>query len=102
MRRRFVVLVDTSSKAQDDAFLDFAKKSGFGYWHWLNNSWLLTTHNLQTTSKQISDQLLLIFPNIFFLVLEIKEDGSDLWIGFGPLGDEKNMFKWIHENWKRS
>jgi len=32
-------------------------------------------------------------------VIELNEDG-DSWSGFGPKGEPRDMFKWIHRNWK--
>lgn len=101
MKRRFVVLIDSANQAQENAFIDFIKVEGFGYWHWLNNSWLLTSHNSQHTAKFIGDKMQTIFPNVNHMVLRFDDDGMKYWGGFGPAEKDRDMFKWMHENWSK-
>lgn len=100
MKKRFVVLIDSSTKEQNDAFLNFIRQSGvFGWWHWLNGSWLLVSSSPLNTSQQIRDKITEIYPGVNNIVLEFREDGTSTWNGFGPQSEERNMFKWMHENW---
>jgi hypothetical protein len=102
MKKRFVILLDGSTKEQEQAFLQHIKDSGeFGWWHWLNGSWLLYTSNLAYDAHGIREIVGRFFPNMHHMVLELRADGSDWWYGFGPNNKEKNMFEWMRENWKK-
>jgi hypothetical protein len=101
MKRRFIVLIDASTKEQDAAFLNFLKSSkGFGYWHWLESSWLLTSSS-DVRCEEIRDKIVEIYPNINNMVLEFRDDGTDTWGGFGPKSEKSDMFKWMRDGWKQ-
>ena len=104
MKKRFIILLNSGSAQQNAEFVKFIKGDDIagGYWHWLNNSWLMVTQNVNMTSEIIRDKLREIYPGVHNLVLELREDGTDTWNGFGPSGEDKNMFKWIHANWTKS
>lgn len=98
MRKRFVVCLNSSTNEQNEKFKEFIKESRLGWWHWLSNSWLLVDSKGQCTASSLRDQLNRNYPGIHSLVLELRGD-DDTWAGFGPSGEDKNMFKWIKENW---
>jgi|GEM_PF-842201 hypothetical protein len=101
MKRRFVILLDRSTPEQNKAFIEFLKTSDInGYWHWLNNSWLIATYNLEITGAQIRDKIKEIFPDVNNMVLVLNEDGTDTWAGFGPKSEDRDMFRWLRTNWK--
>ena len=97
--KRFVVLLGANaSDSQHAAFKQFAE-SHFAYWHWLPNTWLLTTGDDNSEfSAAIRDKVEECYPSVRCLVLEFNKDG-DTWAGFGPSGDKNNMFTWITKNW---
>lgn len=105
MRKRFVILLENPTKEQHDAFLNYVRGSGqFGWWHWLNGSWLLYTTVQAHTAETVRQTVGTYYGNTRHLVLELRPDGNDAWYGFGPNGKspgENDMFQWIHENWHR-
>jgi hypothetical protein len=102
MRKRFIILVDTTDQTQNDAFFKHIKASGqFGWWHWFNGSWLLCTTIQSHTAESVRNMVAQFFSGENHMVFELRPDGSDAWYGFGPNEGEKNMFAWIRENWKK-
>jgi hypothetical protein len=101
MKKRFIVLVNSSTKQQEDDFIAFIKAEGFGYWHWLNNSWLLISHSSHHTAPFVREKVMKFFPNVNNMVLQFNEDGELHWNGFGPGSGEHNMFEWMHKNWTK-
>lgn len=99
MYKRFIVLLNDSTAEQNDSFLEWIKEEGIGSWHWLSNSWLLATSKGHLSAQDIRDKLMETYPGVHNMVVEISANG-DTWSGFGPKGENNNMFKWIHENWK--
>ena len=98
MRKRFIVSLASSSKAQNDAFLQAIKEKNVGYWHWLDNTWLITNSSGALSASELISMVKSTHPGIYCLVTEIHSSGTT-WAGFGPKSEEKNMFKWLHENW---
>lgn len=98
MKRRFIILVNNSNENQNTEFLKYIKDNGFGWWHYINNSWLLTT-NKNFTANELRDVVRKIFNDEYNLIIELKGDTNDTWSGFGPNSDKKNMFKWLKEIW---
>jgi hypothetical protein len=98
MKKRFAVIVDSTTPEQAAALTEFFKENHVGWWHWLTNLWLVSDSSGKLSASGIRDTLGTIFPGVHCLVLEINDDG-DTWSGFGPKTTEKNMFKWIRENW---
>ena len=98
MKKRFVVLLDSPTPEQNKAFLGFLKETKkFGYWHWMRDSWLLTSKDQEQTTISIRDHVKSMFPDVNNIVIEVP-DGST-WSGFGPKGEDRNMFTWIHNTW---
>lgn len=98
MNKRFIILIDNTDSDKDDKFIEFVKEEKLGWWHYLNNSWLIKTSK-EIRAKDLRDKVREIY-NENCLVIEIREDGADTWSGFGPKGENRNMFTWIHKNWK--
>ncbi|GJL47090.1 hypothetical protein ACX3OY_22670 [Citrobacter farmeri] len=100
MRRKFAVALDSSTDAQRAELRKFIKDNGLGWWHWINNFWLLTDQNGRLTAKDIRSKLGEICPGVRCVVLSLDKDG-DAWSGFGPKSAEKNMFTWLKETWDK-
>ena len=98
MKKRFVVLLDSSSKEQNSEFLNWIKEQGLGSWHWLSHSWLIVDSAGISKASEIGNVVRNIYGATNHFVIEISEDG-DTWSGFGPKGEDRNMFTWIHKNW---
>lgn len=100
MRKRFIVLVDNTTLEQEEKFVSYIRENGFGWWHYINNSWLLTT-NKDFKSSEIRDKLNEFFPDEYNLVIELRGDTDDSWSGFGPSGSKRNMFRWLKTTWRK-
>lgn len=98
MKKRFILSLDSSTTEQDELFEKFVDENGLDWWHWLNNLWLLVDPKGNFSASEIRDEANRIYPHVNKLVLEIRSD-DDTWSGFGPSKPEKDMFKWIKENW---
>ena len=98
MSKRYIVAVDSSTKEQNDAFLEFIKVHKLSWWHWLENFWLIIDSREELTVKGIRDELNKMYPRIHNLVIELSEDAKK-WAGYGPSSEERTMFKWLKETW---
>src|SRR5690348_12613400 len=99
MKKLFIVLVESSTDEQNTEFLEWIKAKNLGWWHWFQNAWLLTNSQGHLSSEVIRDELKSFFGTANTFVMELTNyDGA--WSGFGPNTEKKNMFKWLHDNWK--
>ncbi len=96
MKRRFIISINGEiTKKNSNAFTNYLKENGMGWWHWLSNTWLVIDKNDKVDSKILRDKARDIF-RAHNLVIEVK-DGK--WAGFGPKSENKDMFDWIKRNW---
>jgi len=97
-RRRFLVAAQGLSNDQQSKFTEYTKSNGFGWWHWIDNFWLLTVfgHD-EITTEVIRDALIDIAPGARSIVMEIVQDKD--WSGNGVVG--KEMFKWMRDTWAK-
>ena len=93
-------MIDNSTTEQEEEFITYIKDNGFGWWHYINNSWLLST-NKDFTAKELRDAVKGIFINENNLVIELKGETDDTWSGFGPKSEKRNMFTWLKSNWNK-
>lgn len=102
MKKRFIILLGSTTKEQEEAiriyFAGMATTSG--WWHWLPNTWLLYDVSGTLTAISLRNGLDLLLPAVYKLVLELNEQG-DTWAGFGPNQAPKDMFDWIRRNWQK-
>ena len=102
MKKRFVICINaTITVEQNRTFIYFLNSKGVAWWHWLSGTWLVDDPLGTLNSETIRDIAQSIFPGIYNLVLEFREDGTDGWHGYGPAKEPKSMFPWIRENWHR-
>jgi hypothetical protein len=103
MKRRFIVMLNSSTNEQNEAFLAYIKETDIGWWHFISNSWLLYDAENKISAEIIRDKLMEIYPSVTNLVIEVTSP-HEPWQGFGPNGgpngDNLNMFTWLKENWK--
>jgi hypothetical protein len=101
MRKRFVVATNATTALEDQAFKDTLKATfpGLGWWHRLDELWLITDDQGRLDARQLRDIAKECFSRKKLLVLEINDDG-DTWSGLGPAGRAKEMFAWLHTYWK--
>lgn len=95
MKKKFIVAIDSSNNEINDKIIQYAKDNKFGWWHWIQDFWILSTYR-EVDAATIRNDLNEITLNRK-LILEVKEPGS--WAGRGPNSDDENMFTWIKENW---
>lgn len=101
MSKRYIVAVDASTKEQVSKFVEFAKENHMGWWHWMNNFWLLTDSAEALDAVKVRDGVNEAFPGVNNLVIELNETG-DTWAGFGPQTEDRSMFKWLHATWSKN
>ena len=97
-RRKFVVIIKEETSSDISSFLEYVKQQKFGWWHWVSNVWLLTTHNPQIKAKHIRDAAKKIAVNKVVTVLEVE---SVTWATYRPSG-EGDIAKWIKDYWSNS
>ena len=102
MKKRFVVLLDATTKEQSDAFLAAARGKGLSWWHWIRNAWLFVDSSGAMTASELRELADVHYPGVDKIVLELRPDGSDTWSGYGPTKEGKNMFSWVQKNWVKS
>jgi hypothetical protein len=100
MKKRFVIAVNSANAAQQEALVQFFKDQKVGWWHWLSNLWLVTDSRGQLSAASIRGTLKQILPGVHTVVLELNDEG-DTWAGFGPNTENKSMFKWLKDHWKK-
>jgi len=99
MKKRYIICVNDSNKEQNNLFMEYIKENGLGWWHYIDNFWLLTDISGKLSASIIRDQLNIIY-GVRNMVIEINQN-SDNWAGFGPQNENENMFDWIQKNWKK-
>jgi hypothetical protein len=99
MKKRYVVLVEEATKAQDDAFLSWVREEKIGWWHWMSSAWLLSDSKGRFSAGEIRNKLKETHGTATTLVLELR-NGGDTWAGYGPKRGEKSMFDWIKKAWR--
>lgn len=100
MKKRFIVSLNNSTKAQDQLFVEYIMNNNLGWWHWLKNTWLLVDNSGRLSASELRDIVKDIFKNEHTLVIEIGNN-SDTWAGYGPTSEDKNMFEWLKDQWKK-
>lgn len=101
MKHRYIVCINNSTKEQEEKFVNYIKANGLGWWHWVSNVWLIVDNGGKLSAPLIRDELKSIFESEYNLVIELREK-SEGWAGFGPKSENKDMFKWLRDNWKKS
>jgi len=98
MKKRFVVLIEVSTEDQNVLMLEWIKSEAIGWWHWFQNIWLLSNKHGHLEASTIRDKVREIYGTANVLVLEIKGT-EDTWSGYGPKGENRNMFTWLRSDW---
>src|SRR5262249_25491583 len=101
--KRFIVSIDTATATQIKSIHEnvIAKLAGTGWWHWLNNTWLISDPTNNHTAEAIRDKIYKAVPSINCLVVELRRDGTDTWAGVGPDDVKPDTFSsWLNQNWE--
>jgi hypothetical protein len=99
-KKRYIVCLKDSTAGDDKVFISKLKESGFGWWHWFAHTWLIADNKGKASASTIRDLVRKVYPTSHVLVFELSQD-ADTWSGFGTKTKEKDMFKWLKENWKK-
>jgi hypothetical protein len=97
MKNRLVMGVDALTKEQEKEFVEYLRGRKCGWWHWIDNFWLITTTASDFLPSEIRDELVRIAPEVRVLVLNIND--PKIWMGQGPQSEERNMFTWLQKTW---
>jgi len=100
MKKRFVFALGKISEDQEKAIVDYLNSHSLGWWHWIDNFWMvIDTHGAIGSAGKLRDHLSEIVPEPYKLVIEITGD-PNFWAGFGPNSEHRNMFDWLQNTWK--
>lgn len=96
MRNRYIVnITGEISKEKSQAFLQYIKDNNLYWWHWLSNTWLIVDTQSKIDLTSLRDKTKEIFK-ADNLIIRVDQGN---WAGFGPNGENRNMFTWLKENW---
>lgn len=99
MKKRFVICLQESFPEKDEMFIEYVREQKVAWWHYLKTTWLIVDSRGSLSAKDLRTKAYEIFGTQV-LVIEIQENG-DTWSGHGFSNTTRNMFTWIHENWKK-
>jgi hypothetical protein len=91
-RNRYIIISRNPSVPDQNALTGFLKGKSWGYWHWMNNCWLVTTKEALTVFE-MRDFVRSVAPKMHFLAFELKDDKK---AGFGP----SKWWEWFNRSWK--
>jgi len=95
--KKFIVALNSSTKDQDEAFQKIIHENGWGWWHWVDNFWIVTSSSTELGSQELYKKVQVAYPGVRMLISEMENVST--WWGFGPNSEEKNMFKWLFDYW---
>ncbi len=90
---RFILIADDIAPAQADKVTQYLKDKGFGFWHWVDKVWLLTTRQ-SATAQSLRNELRGVDEKATFIVLQIE--ALD-WATYSPT----TWTEWLQKNWKQ-
>jgi len=96
MKRRFVIGVDGLTASKSKSFREYLGSLG-GWWHWIENFWLLITENEDVAVDKIRDQAKALGANRV-VVFEFPEEVD--WTTSGPRNSKgRPMGDWLKTTW---
>jgi hypothetical protein len=95
--KRYVAAITGMTKADEQRFLGFIKENRWGWWHRIDNFWLIIDSTEESNLEQIRDFLMPLSGSIG-IVLEVPEAATG-WMGFGPTSTADEFFSWLDTNW---
>jgi hypothetical protein len=97
--RRFVVAAEGLTKEGQNSLVEFFRERKLGWWHYIDNFWLVYDRTDTLTSDELRDTIVKFRPsgNPVF-VMQIGKPIT--WHGQKPKAKEK-MFDWIKGNWSK-
>jgi hypothetical protein len=95
MKHFVVAMADMDDKQSLEVTNIFKDK--VGWWHWINNFWLVIDTRDQLSCVSIRDELSKVAPGVRKIVLEVE---PVTWAGAGPSTPPNDMFDWIKKSWE--
>ena len=95
---KYIVAIEDLEEQEELEFKEFIEEYGLGWWHWIDNVWLIVDSRNRINIGMIRDELKKISRDSYSLVMEVNDN---TWAGWGPSGENKDMFKWLKNTWNR-
>lgn len=95
MKRAFVIGVSDLSTDQQSTLIEHFRQNGFGWWHWISETWFVLAPTNETTVNDIFDLFKERSPasNIVVMEIECKD-----WATRGPERNGKSFSSWFKRN----
>jgi hypothetical protein len=97
MKCRFVVCHNPGTTEQDVTFKNWVVSRGYGWWHWLQGSWLIVDGLGSLTAAELREAVNAAYPGIYNIVIGVDDPNN--WAGFGITSGPQNMFPWLGKTW---
>lgn len=97
MMHMYVLAVQGLSAEKEKGLATYLEKRGYGWWHWIENFWIIVTYSEENFSQKLID---LINEDNAHRIFLLQVHPEKKWHGVGPATDDKNMFEWLEENLK--
>jgi hypothetical protein len=101
MKKRFIIATAEATPEQNKAFLQKINEAGAGWWHWINNFWLIADWKGQFSVAELRDLIKELYPGADMIVIELNEY-DDTWASYGPERAGRSMSKWLRETWSKA
>lgn len=97
--RRYIAAITGMTKTDERRFLGFIKENGWGWWHRIDNFWLIIdAHKDKESSAEDIRDFLMPLSGSIGLVIELPPEDSG-WAGYGPASTADELFSWFEANW---
>ena len=96
MTRQFVIAVEGASKRMKDAVTNLLDGSEYGYWHWMEDLWLIAGVEGDVGAQSLGEWIEEEIPGLSslnYLVIEIAP-GKEYW---GR--NVKKAWDWMEQDW---
>lgn len=93
MTRRFVISAMEISTEDEKNFIEYLRTNRLGWWHWLNNFWLIVDKHDNITAANLRDELKKYSGFRRGIVMQVEKV---TWAGFR---DDPKMFDWVKSTW---
>src|SRR5712692_2106897 len=67
--RRFVVIAKNAEPVQQNILTKYFHSKGYGFWHWVPDTWLLTSDDAHENATSLRDTIKVLVPGLHVLVL---------------------------------
>jgi hypothetical protein len=91
----FIVAADSPTQEQQNQITSSFKDSGYSWWHWLPDFWILGCPYDGVQAPTIRDHIKELVPGLVFLVL-----GADPRPEWGAFSSPE-WWQWLNDNWKK-